>query len=553
MSGGFIRIARRRRRRGGADDSRDQIWPSYDVAVATDAHATAGVSLAETMVAFSLAIDLGLGQPMNHVLRSWQLASRLGRLVGLPEKDQATLFHVAILAWVGCVADAAEVGQVFGDDIAFRADSFDIDVGGPAGRRFFASHVGRGLPPARRAVAAASLVLTGGARVVRGLQGHCVTASSLAGQLGLQPQVATALRQFFARWDGKGVPRGVGGTDLVLPVRLVQLADVVEVHARRDGTSAAVGVARARRGTQFDPDLVDAFCTHAADLLAPDEDIDAAVLIARVPSLSQRLAGSDLDHALESLADFTDVRCPARVGHSRGVASLARTAAEGLRLPSSDAEAVHRAGLLHEIGLHGVPSAILDPPGALSTGDRERIRAGAYYTERVLARLPGLAAAAAIAGAAHERMDGSGYHRGVTGASISLAGRILAAACAFHELLEPRATRPALTVKAAAVRIRADVAAGRLDAGAADAVLAAAGAGTRRRTGGPAGLTEREVEVLRLVARGSSTRQIAAQLGISARTAGTHIERIYTKIGVSTRSTATLFALRNGLLDPLEL
>lgn len=512
-----------------------------------------GVTLAELLAAFSLATDLGLGQPMEHLLRSWQIASRLGRRVGLPDEDQAALFHVAMLSWVGCVADAPEVTASFGDDITFRADSYDADLGGLSGMAFFLEHAGRGQSFPRRVRVAATMVATGGRRIMRGIQGHCLVTSTLSDQLGLPAETSAAVRQFFTRWDGQGVPRGVRGEQIALVVRLFHIADVVEVFHRRGGVSAALEVARARSGGQFDPRLVDAFCSNASDLLAgADDEYDAHELFSREPGLAGRLSEDDLDHALVALADFTDLRCPSRAGHSRGVADLSAEAARRLRLPAAEVRRIYRAGLVHDVGLHGVPSAILDKHGPLSATEEERVRAASYFTERVLARPEALAGLGVIAGLAHERMDGSGYHRGVSGQSIPLPGRILAAACAFRELSEPRAGRAAWPLKEAAGVIRAEIGAGRLDQSAADAVVAAAGGGTRRRVAGPAGLTPREIEVLGLIARGAATGEVADQLGISRKTAGTHIERIYAKTGASSRSTATLFALRSGLLGGLH-
>jgi HD-GYP domain-containing protein (c-di-GMP phosphodiesterase class II) len=512
-----------------------------------------GVTLAELLAAFSLATDLGLGQPMEHLLRSWQIASRLGRHIGLPEEQQPALFHVAMLSWVGCVADAPEVTASFGDDIAFRADSYEADLGGLSGMAFFLGHAGRGQPLPLRLRAAATLAATGGSRVMRGIQGHCLVTSNLSDELGLPAETSEAVRQFFARWDGQGVPRGVRGEQIDLVVRLFHLADVVEVHHRRGGVAAAVDVARARSGSQFDPRLVDTFCSTAVEVLPGDTDeYDAHELFSQQPGLAGRLSNEDFDAALVALADFTDLRSPCRAGHSRGVADLAAEAARLLRLPAGEVRATYRAGLVHDIGLHGVTATILDKPTGLTATEEERLRAASYFTERVLARPKALAQLGAIAGLAHERMDGSGYYRGVSGPGIPLQGRILAAACAFHELIEPRAHRPAHTLKDATGIIRAEIAAGRLDQSAADAVLAAAGAGTRRRVVGPAGLTPREIEVLGLIARGAATGDVAGQLGISRKTAGTHIERIYTKTGASSRSTATLFALRNGLLGGLH-
>jgi HD-GYP domain-containing protein (c-di-GMP phosphodiesterase class II) len=479
-----------------------------------------GVSLAELLAAFSLATDLGLGQPMEHLLRSWQIASRLGRHVGLPEEQQPALFHVAMLSWVGCVADAPEVTASFGDDIAFRADSYEADLGGLSGMTFFLSHVGRGQGLPLRFRAVATLMATGGTRVMRGIQSHCLITSNLSDQLGLPQETSIAVRQFFARWDGQGVPRHLGGEEIALVVRLFHIADVAEVHHRRGGVPAAVAIARARSGSQFDPRLAEAFCAIAEEVLPDDsDDFDAHRLFSQDPRLAGRLTEDEFDAALVALADFTDLRCTFRAGHSRGVAELSAQAARRLRLTATE---------------------------------QERLRVASYYTERVLARPQALAKLGAIAGLAHERMDGSGHHRGVSAPAISLPGRILAAACALHELVEPRPGRPDRTLREAAGLIRAEIAAGRLDHSAADAVLAAAGAGTRRRVAGPAGLTAREIEVLGLIARGAATGDVARQLGISRKTAGTHIEHIYTKTGASSRSTATLFALRNGLLGGLE-
>ena len=210
---------------------------------------------------------------------------------------------------------------------------------------------------------------------------------------------------------------------------------------------------------------------------------------------------------------------------------------------------LRRAAWVHDVGMHGVPATILEKPGPLTSTESERMRMHSYYTERTLARPAGLARIGAVASLANERLDGSGYHRGLSGSTIPVTGRILAAACAFQAMTEPRAYRPARTPKAAAGELRNEVRSGRLAADAVDAVLAAAGQQRPKRAAGPAGLTPREVEVLTLISRGASNKQVAQTLGITSKTAGTHIERIYVKIGASTRSTATLFAMQNGLLD----
>jgi HD-GYP domain-containing protein (c-di-GMP phosphodiesterase class II) len=180
------------------------------------------------------------------------------------------------------------------------------------------------------------------------------------------------------------------------------------------------------------------------------------------------------------------------------------------------------------------------------------MRMHTYYTERMLAQPPALARIGAIASMAQERCDGSGHHRGLSGPAIPITGRLLAAACAYRTMIEPRSHRPAMSAKQAMTELHAEVRGGRLDADAVESVLEAAGQSHSKRRGGPAGLTPREIQVLQLIARGASTRQVGQRLEITTKTADTHVERIYAKTGASTRSTVTLFAMRNGLLDSFE-
>jgi HD-GYP domain-containing protein (c-di-GMP phosphodiesterase class II) len=512
-----------------------------------------GLRLAELVASFSLATDLGLGQPMEHVLRSWLISARLGDHFGVKPDDGGALYYVATLAWVGCVADTPDLAAWFGDDIAFRGDSRQVDLAGLPMLGFMLRHVGAGNPAMHRFRLAVNLVVTGGKGVERVLLSHCLTTAQMAERLGLGTDVCDPLQQVFTRWDGKGVPADVAGEAIAFPMRLFHLADVVEVFHRAGGPDAAVGVARARRGKQFDPAVVDAFCPVAADVLGdPRTEPDWNALTAEEPGLQRRLTERELDAALEAVADFTDLRSPSRAGHSRGVADLAARAAADSGLAATDIATVRRAALLHDIGMHGIPASILDKPGPLSASESERLRMHTYYTERMLARPPVLARLGAIASLTHERCDGSGYHRGLSGPAIPVTARLLSAACSYRAMTEPRSHRPAMTTKDATAGVRAEVRAGRLDANAVDAVLGAAGQRHGKRRAGPAGLTPREIEVLGLIARGASTRQVARRLGITPKTAETHIERIYAKTGASTRSTATLFALQHGLLDSLD-
>jgi len=512
-----------------------------------------GLRLTELLAAFSLATDLGLGQPMEHVLRSWAIAARLGDHLGVEPEDRGSLYYVATLAWVGCVADTPEVAAWFGDDIAFRGDSYQVDFTGLPMLGFMLRHVGMGSPALQRLRLAANLVGTGGKGIKRGLMSHCLTTAQMAERLGLGTDVCDPLQQMFTRWDGQGVPSDVSGDAIAFSMRLFHLADTVEVFHRTAGVDAAIAVARERRGKQLDPIIVDAFCALAHEILGDSStELEWSIILANEPTLQRTLSERELDAALEAMADFTDLRSPVRAGHSRGVAELVARAAVRTGLGQPDVVTLRRAGLLHDIGLHGIPATILDKPGPLSASESERMRMHTYYTERMLAQPPALARIGAIAAMAQERCDGSGHHRGLSGPAIPLTGRLLAAACAYRTMTEPRPHRPAMTAKQATSELHAEVRAGRLDADAVESVLAAAGQSHGKRHGGPAGLTPREIQVLQLIARGASTRQVAQRLEITPKTADTHIERIYTKTGASTRSTVTLFAMKNGLLESLE-
>ena len=512
-----------------------------------------GVRLAELVAALSLATDLGLGQPMEHILRECLLALRLGERFGLEESQRAVLYYVALLAWVGCHVDAYEQARWFGDDIALKTDVYGVDFAGRQKMAFALRHLGAGESPLRRGRTALEFLASGGRQAMERMHStHCLVTSQLAERLGLGRPVRDALLQAFERWDGKGDPLGLKGEQIVLPARIVQLADVVEVFHRAGGVKAAVAVARRRRGTQFDPAVADRFCEAAGELLPPPEATTTwdAVIDAE-PALASTLSEHEFDAALEAVADFADLKSPFTIGHSRGVAALAAEAARAYGLPEREAIALRRAGLVQDFGRMGISNAIWDKRGPLTPSELERVRLHPYLTERILSSSPVLAPLGELASQHHERIDGSGYPRGLRGNQLSPAARLLAAADVYRAMIEPRPHRPALSETQAADGLRAEVRARRLDAEAVDAVLRSAGHRVGRRREGPAGLTAREVEVLGLVARGLSNNEIAQRLFISPKTVRNHVEHIYTKIGVSSRAAAAFFASEHGLLADL--
>jgi DNA-binding CsgD family transcriptional regulator len=228
-------------------------------------------------------------------------------------------------------------------------------------------------------------------------------------------------------------------------------------------------------------------------------------------------------------------------------------AAQAAGLDSSETDALSTAALVQELGMSGVPAAVLEKPGTLTEGEWERVRLHPYFTERILARCRALAPISSVAANHHERMDGTGYHRGVAGPQLTRPVRLLGAAGAYVALVSDRPWRPAVSDRGAATTLREEAAAGRFDPAAVDAVLAAAGEDVApARRSWPAGLTDREVEVLRLITQGKPNRVVAEELVISPKTVGRHVENIYTKIGVSSRAGAAVFAVQHDLASPLR-
>lgn len=513
---------------------------------------SSGLRLAELVAAVSLASDLGLGQPMEHLLRSCRLGLRLAGSVGLSEDERAIVYYVALLGWVGCHAESHEQAAWFGDEIAMKADRYEVDMAGRAGASFVLRHVGAGGSPLRRARMLPPLIASHG-KVAGAFEGtHCEMAAEVAVGLGLGFDVRDALHHVFERWDGKGRPAGLRGEEVALPARIVQLAGVVERHRREGGIDAAAEVARRRRGTQFDPALVDRLGVERERMLTGLEAGTWDELIDAEPALRPVMSEEQLQRALKAIADLADLKSPYTTGHSRGVAELVSAAAERYGLSAEQADELRSAAWLHDLGRLGVSSAIWDKPGPLSVAEFERVRIFPYFTQRMFSRSARLAPLAEIAGQHLERLDGSGYPRGLSGAALSPAVRLLAASDVYQALLEPRAYRPEYSPADAANVLGAEVRAGRLDGDAVHAVLGAAGHRVARRREWPAGMTAREVEVLALAAQGHSNKEIAGRLVISPKTAGHHIERIYMKIGCSSRAEASLYAMRQGLLGELR-
>ena len=513
----------------------------------------AHVRLAELVAALSLGIDLGFGQPMEHVLRQCLIALRLAERLGLEARGRSAVYYTALLINVGCHSDAHEQAKWFGDDIALKSGKYDYEFRSVRGAVAGVRRIGAGHPALHRFRVGLEFALSGHREVDGMIAHHAAIARSLGEQLGLPDDVLRSLGGAYEQWDGHGWPGELKGEDVPLPARIAQLAEFTEVAFRVGGVPAARELAQKRGGKQFDPALTELLAADAETILYGLGTVATwEAVIEAEPALTMVLAGDRFDAALAAIANFVDLKSPYTLGHARAVADLAAAAGMQLGLADSDVRTLRRAGLVHDLGRLGVSNSILDKPGPLGAGEWERVRLHPHITERMLHQSEALAPLGQIAAQHRERLDGSGYPRGLAGAAISQPARILGAADAYQAMREPRPYREARPSEEAAVELRSGVRAGRYDADVVEAVLGAAGHRIARRREGPAGLTRREVEVLRLLARGLSNKQIAEQLVISPKTVANHVEHIYAKIDASTRARASLFAMQHGLLPDEE-
>ena len=488
-----------------------------------------------------------MGFPFEHGLHSTLIATRLADRLGLDRATASQTYYACLLSHSGCTAEAHIAAEVFGGSLT---TNFNPVMYG-SGREVLGGLL-RTLPdPDGRALVRVVQTASRLPRMAReqrpALSATCEVAQMLADGVGVPQSVGGLLAHLLERWDGKGPLGRARGEEIPLPMRIVHVAVDAALQCMLGGVEHAARLVRDRAGHAFDPEVAACLAGDAGEILAFDEQVPAwDETIASEPPPELILEGEAIDRALGAMGGFADLVSPSFTGHSAGVAELALAAAPSCRLDAPSAVAVGRAALVHDLGRVAIGARTWQKPGPLSADEWEQVRLHPYHTERILSRSPFLADLAPIAGAHHERLDRSGYHRGCSGAELPIPARLLAAADVYHAMTEPRPHRQALASEQAAETLGAEASAGRLDPDAVAAVVEAAGQRVPRIER-PAGLTEREAEVVGMLARGLQTKQVAGELGIAVKTADRHIQNAYAKIGVSTRAAVTLFAMEHGL------
>ena len=507
--------------------------------------------IAEIVGTLAMATDLGLGLPIEHAIRACLMSVELGRRVGMAPAELSELYYLTLLRMLGCTSGSSDNAYFFGDEVAFGRDTQHLDYGDSSafGAWVMASFAAD-RPPHEREQLIGQLFSYTPEKRESALRGHCEVAQMLASRLGFGGTVVQGLVLVFERWDGSGVPNGVPGPNQPLAVRVMHLCNELEIHYRLGGRAGAVAMARQRSGTALEPALVSTFCSDPDGVLGV---VGRASLwddlLAAEPEPHRLADDTALLEAARVMGDFADLKSIYLAGHSTTVEALTMDAAERLKLDPAECLMLQVAALAHDLGRVAVSAAIWDKPGPLNDSEWEAVRLHPYYSERLLSRARSLARAGQLAGMHHERVDASGYHRGARAAAQSIAGCLLATADVYAAMRQARAHRPALDPEQAAAELRRMARDGELDATAVNAVLAAAGdKGRPVRRRWPADLTDREVDVLRRIAVGGSIQAAAADLNLAPKTVDFHLQNIYSKVGITSRAAATLFAIQNDLL-----
>jgi len=512
------------------------------------------IRMAEVLAALSLATDLGTGKPMGHAMRACFLGMQLAREMHLSTAEQAELYYSFLLMHSGCtVLSRGLAPDIKGDELAAIADITLRDDSDPLEMLDWMRHnVSPDVTLPARALNI-FMLMRHNHEAAEHLRGACEVAVRVSQRLGMPHGVQDAVQHYLERWDGKG-PYGLQGMEISLNSRLLQLALIFETAYSARGRNGAETVLLQQKGKTFDPQVVETFFTVAKnpslwEMLAKT-DLWEVVLDLEPDSPYRYMNESKLDDVALAVADFVDIKSPATAGHSKETARIAEGVARRMGLPQPEITNIRRAALVHDLGHIALPGNILHQHGQLSEADREKLRLHPYYTERILSRVPVLAEVAAIAGKHHERINGTGYYRGLSGNELPLSACILALADEFqersHGLPGQNEPDPKDVLKAMKPEVGPLFSPACFEALAQELGVHVPKPSRRREW--PAGLTDREVEVLRWVATGASNRKIAHQLVVSEKTVAHHLDHIYNKLGVSSRAAAVFFAMEHALI-----
>ncbi len=408
------------------------------------------IHLSEVVAGLSRALDITEGHPQGHAARSCVIGLKLAGLIGMPEAEQHDLFYALLLKDAGCSSNAARVHQLFGgDDHLVKRAVWLTDWRNLREKLSYGlGYIGRGEGWIKRLSRMAHLAAAGPAAERQIFQVRCDRGAAIALELGLSPVTAAAIRGMDEHWDGGGQPAGTQGDDIPLAARIVGLAQVVEIFSQDLGHAHALDVARARSGRWFEPSLVEAAVALGRDgqFWHDLRTLDPALLVSRTEPERTAIIADDarLDGVAQAFASVIDAKSPYTCDHSRRVAEYASAIGARLGFEGQAAIRLRRAALLHDIGKLGVPNSILDKPGKLTPEEWQVIRLHPRHTLSILESVPLFREFAVDASCHHEKLNGTGYHAGLTASDLSMAARVIAVADVTDALSAERPYRPPL-------------------------------------------------------------------------------------------------------------
>jgi HD-GYP domain-containing protein (c-di-GMP phosphodiesterase class II) len=418
--------------------------------------------LAEVLSALSYALDMTEGQPAGHCIRCCWIGTHIGQEIGLGETELWELYYTLLLKDLGCSSNAARICQLYlTDDLQFKHDFKSIDGSLPQALRFVLTHTGLKAGLAERFRALLTAFQSGGEVARELITTRCHRGADIARKMRFSEPVAQGILSLDEHWNGSGLPEGLQGTAIPVTSRIALMAQIVDVFHTENGVVAALREVQNRSGTWFDPQLVEAFervadrpsfwSTLASENLQQD-------IFALGPAQKAIAIDDDyLDDIAEAFAQVVDSKSPYTSGHSERVTLFTDMIAEELGLSLERRRWLKRAALLHDIGKLGVSNTILDKPGKLDDAEWAVMKMHATHSESILSRIAVFGDLAVVAGAHHERLDGKGYPRGLTGDRIAFETRIITTADIFDALTADRPYRKAFSVSKALAIMSEDI------------------------------------------------------------------------------------------------
>lgn len=400
---------------------------------------SSSTSLSEILGAFSYALDLTEGQPEGHSLRACWIAGQMARALQLPADERRTIHYSVMLKDLGCSSNAARIAEIYlADDRAFKHDFKLVPEGLGPTLRFVFARTGPGLGLAARAKAIAAILRDGEAIARDLIQTRCMRGADIARRLRFPESVAQSIASLDEHWDGGGKPLGLSGEAIPLAARLALLAQIADVFQKAAGPEAARAEVLARKGTWFDPALVDAFLSlsKSPEFWHALQDPELESKIGQFEPEAARVPVDEdyLDDIAQAFGTVIDAKSPFTGGHSDRVGELARAMGSEMGLPADAVRKLRRAAILHDVGKLAVSSRILEKPGKLDDDEWIEMRSHADHTMGILSRIAPLRAMAGVAGAHHERLDGTGYPLGLDAMMIARESRIITV-CDFYDAL----------------------------------------------------------------------------------------------------------------------